>query len=389
MVIIVKVRLQLTAILLTITGIFVASNIYTLIPIYENVSQTLQINENHAVLAGSLFSLFYAIGLLCFGPASDQFGRRNIIIAGMFASIFSTLMVGMADGAIGLSAARSLQGLTLGSFAPAAFALAFDLYSERKRTLLLAFINTGFLLAGIIGQLLSSTITAFSVWNAVYYFYAMCYFILFLCCALILPASKLPLRENRSALSIMTSLLKDATILKCYGITFTLLFSFVSLYDAIGRFFSGSPEQLFHLRTVGLTGAILSLFTGKMIEKFSVERTLFTGLVISICSLISMSIFHGLIALMVLSILFVASISLLIPTIITLIGNLGGSHRAKALTLYSFILLTGASIASPVVLLLNFQHVLLLLIGLFLMNLILGFLLTQELGQRHSAKLNG
>lgn len=366
-----------------------ASNIYTLIPIYENVSQTLQINENHAVLAGSLFSLFYAIGLLYFGPASDQFGRRNIIITGMFASVFSTLMVGMAEGAIGLYVARSLQGLTLGSFAPAAFALAFDLYSERKRTLLLVFINTGFLLAGIIGQLLSSTIATFSVWNAVYYFYAICYFILFLCCILILPASKLPLREKRSTLSIMASLLKDTTILKCYGITFTILFSFVSLYDAIGRFLSGSPEQLFHLRAVGLTGAILSLFTGRMIEKFSVERTLFTGVSIGICSLVAMSIFHNLIALMLLSILFVASISLLIPTIITLIGNLGGSHRAKALTLYSFILLTGASIASPVVLLLNFQHILLLLIGLFLMNLMLGILLTQELGQRQSAKLNG
>ncbi|MGG0719156.1 MFS transporter [Robertmurraya massiliosenegalensis] len=379
-----EIRLKLTAVLLTITGIFVASNIYTLIPIYENVSQSLHIHESHVVLAGSLFSLFYAIGLLYFGPASDQFGRRNVIIVGMLASACSTLMVGLVDGTTSLYIARCLQGLTLGSFAPVAFALIFDLYSARKRTLLLVFLNTGFLVAGILGQLISSTITSLSTWNMVYYFFAICYFILFLLSILVLPMSKLPLRENRSVFSIMTSLLKNKSILKCYGITFTLLFSFVSLYDAIGRFFGGSPEQLFSLRAVGLTGAILSLFTGRMIEKFGVERTMFTGFVIGMLSLISMSIFHSLFALMALSILFVASISLLIPTIITLIGTLGGIHRAKALTLYSFVLLAGASIASPIVMLLNFQLVLLLLVALFLLNFILGTFLTQELAQEQN-----
>lgn len=384
-----EIRLKLTAVLLTITGIFVASNIYTLIPIYENVSKSLHIHESHVVLAGSLFSLFYAIGLLYFGPASDRFGRRNVIIVGMIAATCSTLMVGLVDGTFSLYFARCLQGLTLGSFAPAAFALAFDLYSERKRTLLLVFINTGFLVAGILGQLLSSTITTLFTWNMVYYFFASCYFVLSVLSVLILPTSKLPLRENRSVVSIMTSLLMNKSIIKCYGITFTLLFSFVSLYDAIGRFLNGAPEQLFSLRAVGLTGAILSLFTGKMIEKFGVERTMFTGFIIGISSLISMSIFHSLFALMVLSILFVASISLLIPTIITLIGTLGGVHRAKALTLYSFVLLAGASIASPVVLLLNFQLVLLLLVGLFVINFILGMFLTQDLIQeKKQVKMN-
>lgn len=378
-------RLRYTAVLLIITGIFVASNIYTLIPIYDTVSHSLQIKENHVVFAGSLFSLCYAVGLLYFGPASDQFGRRKIIIIGMLASAFSTLMVGLVDTTIGLYAARSLQGLTLGSFAPVAFALIFDHYTERTRTLLLVFINTGFLMAGILGQLISSSITALSVWNNVYYFFAISYFILFILSLIVLPKSKISHFKNRAILSTMTSLFKHRTLLKCYGITFTLLFSFVALYDGIGRYFGEQPEQLFSLRAVGLTGAVLSLFTGRLIEKFGIERTMFTGFAIGMISLIAMSLFHSWFALMTLSILFVASISLLIPTVITLVGTLGGTHRAKALTIYSFVLLTGASIASPIVMLLNFQFVLFLLIGFFILNFILGILLSQELVQEQHA----
>lgn len=374
-------RLKITAVLLTITGIFVASNIYTLIPIYKNVSESLQIGQNHVVLAGSLFSLFYAVGLLYFGPASDRFGRRKIIILGMLASSISTLLVGLASNTFSLYLARSLQGLTLGSFAPVAFAYTFDLYSEKKRTLLLVFINTGFLMAGIIGQLISSIITELSKWNHVYYFFAICYLFLFLVSLIILPNSKLPLQESRSVLSIMSNLVRNKSLLKCYGITFTLLFSFVALYDAIGRFFLGSPEQLFILRAVGLTGAILSLFTGRLIERFGVDRTMFTGFIIGAVSVFLMTFFQSLSSLMVLSIFFVASISLLIPTVITLVGTLGGIHRAKALSIYSFVLLTGASLASPIVMLLDFQLVLMLLLCFFLLNIISGLFISQDLMQ--------
>lgn len=381
----VTVRLKVTAFLLTITGIFVASNIYTLIPIYDDLTNTLSIDENHVVIASSIFSVFYAFGLLYFGPSSDRFGRRKILIFGMLASAISTLFVGFAHDTLSLYAARSFQGLTLGSFAPVAFAYIFDLYKDKNRTLLLVFINTGFLMAGIIGQLISSKITATFTWNHVFYFFSLCYLILFLISYFILPKTILPLKEQRSVFSLMSELIKNRSLQKCYGITFTLLFSFVALYDSISRLFDGSPEQLFSLRSVGLTGAILSLFTGRLIERFGLDRTMYTGIVIGAVSILSLNFFQSLYALMILSILFVASISLLIPTIITLVGQLGGVHRAKALSLYSFVLLTGASLASPIVILLNFKLVLLLLLSLFILNATVSYFISLELRKKASS----
>jgi MFS transporter, YNFM family, putative membrane transport protein len=61
-----------------------------------------------------------------------------------------------------------------------------------------------------------------------------------------------------------------------------------------------------------------------------------------------------------------------------LIGFYGDSQRAKALSLYSFILLIGASLAPPVAALLPFNGVLLLLSLLFLFNIVLCFFIKKS-----------
>ncbi|MDZ5470258.1 MFS transporter [Bacillus sp. 31A1R] len=367
--------LTLTSVILTITGIFVASNIYTLIPIYEVVATDFQMKDSQIVIASTLFSFFYASGLLFFGPASDRFGRKRTIVFGLLASSISTLAVGLSNELISLFISRSIQGFTLGSFAPVAFAYSFDLFSPKKRTLLLVFINTGFLVAGILGQLISSTFTMFISWNFVYYFFAFIYFILFVLSMFFLPITKPPEVQNQRIFNIFRRLLKNKNLIKCYGITFTLLFSFVALYDSIGRFYNGTVEEIFTLRAVGLIGAILSLFTGRLIDRYGIGKTMFTGFTLSASSLLGMYLFNNLIGLIIFSVFFVASISLLLPTVITLVGTLGGQHRAKALSLYSFILLTGASIAPLVVVFLGFHQVMLLLLAMFLFNLISGYTL--------------
>jgi MFS family permease len=368
-----------TSIILTVTGISVASNIYTLIPIYGDIADSFKVNENYIVGGGSLFAFFYAAGLLFFGPASDTFGRRRIIITGLFASALSTCAVGLSPNVEALYITRSIQGLTLGSFAPVAFAYSFDLFQPRSRTLLLVFINTGFLVAGILGQLISSTITFYFKWNYAFYFFAFCYLILFLVSYKILPGTSPPSKSGVSVISIMKKLLMNGSLLQSYAITFTLLFTFVAFYDVIGRNFEGTMEELFKLRAVGLIGALLSLFTGKLIERIGAHLTLKLGLLLGIFSIINMFFFSSTIALMAISIMFVASISLLVPTVITLIGMIAGADRAKALSLYSFFLLTGASLAPPAVMILEYYYVLYLLLAFFLTNIILSFFLSKEI----------
>jgi MFS transporter, YNFM family, putative membrane transport protein len=359
------------SILLTLCAIMVASNIYTLIPIYSVLSDNLGVAESHVVLAGGLFTFFYACGLLSFGPISDYTGRRKILVFGLLASAVATGAVGFSAGSISLWMTRAFQGLTLATFASVAFAYSYDRFTARQRTILVVLINTGFLIAGIFGQVASAFLAEAYSWNAVFYFFAAVYFLLFSAAFFLLKESPVQSVERKPLTTIFFQLLKEPRLMKCYLITFSLLFAIIAFYDAIGRFFAGPASDLLLIRLVGLIGATLSLFTGTLMDRWGELRTLMFGLAIGSLSACILLFLQTTGALVILSIFFVSSISLVIPTVITLIGFYGSSQRAKALSLYSFILLTGASLAPPLAAVLPFKGVMLLLALLFFFNICL------------------
>ncbi|RSD29484.1 MFS transporter [Mesobacillus subterraneus] len=376
---------QKVSILLTVCAIMVASNIYTLIPIYSLLADSLFIAESHVVLAGGLFTFFYACGLLSFGPVSDYTGPRKILVLGLLASALATLAVGFSSGSVSLWVARSVQGITLATFASVAFAYSYDLFNFRQRTILVVLINTGFLIAGIFGQVASAFLADVLSWNSVFYFFSAVYFILFAAAFFLLKESSPPSVESTPLWRVFFQLLKDSRLLKCYMITFSLLFAIIAFYDAIGRFFNGPESDLLMIRLVGLIGASLSLFTGKLMERWGELRTLMFGLAIGSSSAFMLLFFHSTGALIFFSIFFVSSISLVIPTVITLIGYYGSSQRAKALSLYSFILLTGASLAPPAAAMLSFSGIMGLLSSLFLLNIGLCILIQKKAFQSAKA----
>jgi MFS transporter, YNFM family, putative membrane transport protein len=368
-------RLRFVAFFLIFTGITIASNIYTLIPIYTDISIDLNISTSKAVLASSFFSFCYAIGLLMFGPISEKVGRKFIIVIGLLFSSITTILVGLSTNEWLLYLSRGLQGIALATFAPVAFSYTFDLFSTRPRTLVLALINSGFLMAGILGQLISSFISDLLSWEYVFFFFGLLYLVLFVTGGLLFPKQKVSTQTSQ-VIKNMIRLLKKPPLLKSYFITFTLLLTFVAFYDGLTRYLTTELQVdsngLFIIRAVGLIGAILSLFTGRLITLIGEKRTLLFGLCLTIGSLFPFLIITSQTAIAFLSILFVASISLLLPSIISFIGKNGGKQRGSAISIYSFTLLTGASLGPILADHLEFNHLVVLLIGLFTLNLLVG-----------------
>jgi MFS family permease len=374
------VSYKFISVLLVSMGIMVASNIYTFIPIYGDIAVSIGIPPESVVLAGSSFTFFYACGLLTFANVADRFGKKEILILGMLVSAVSTALVMVSFNSWSLFITRGIQGFCLGSFAPVAFSYTYDLFEGKKRTLLLALINSGFLFAGIFGQLLSAGITFISHWTAVFLFFSIIYFILFLIGKRTLPHTPVsPERAEMRAADIIYRLLLNKQLLMLYAIVFTLLSSFVVYYDSLTRFLYEEDALLLKIRLIGLLGVSLSLFTGRLLEKLGAYRTLFIGFALATGSIgisfIYLAASHS-IFLMMSSILFVSSISLLIPTVITLIGDISSADRSQALSLYSFILLGGTSLAPLVAMKASYTQAMLLLLGCFMVNVVLGLLLT-------------
>ncbi|MGD6817727.1 MFS transporter [Metabacillus sp. 113a] len=321
-----------------------ASNLYLLIPIYAEVAAGLRGSPEEIVWSASLFTFFYSIGLLCFGPVSSLFGRRRTMAAGLLiCAVLAYLLTGSQSPA-SFQMIRGLQGFFLASFAPVAYSYCFETFTEEVRTHLISLINGGFLLAGVAGQMISSLLTQFFGWQAVFWFFCAAFSIIALTAALLLPASKR--RASGDALDL--SVLFRSDLFPCYVLTFSLLMAFAAFYDSFSRYFSDAGDEILFLsRTAGLAGALLSFWSGPIMRRIGIKSAL-TGSVAALSAVLAAAaLLPYLPVATLLSIWLTASMAMLLPALITRIGELAGDSRASAISFYSFILLAGAS-AGPI-----------------------------------------
>ena len=359
---------SLAGILLIITGVFVACNIYSLIPLYSVIGKEFQIPAQQVAAASFSFTFCYAVGLLFFGTIAERIGLKQIIVSGLVFAAVTSLLVSFSGNPWSLILFRGLQGLTLASFAPVSFNYCFHIFGK-QRPFWIACINAGFLCAGIIGQLISSWLVQTS-WQLVYVSYSMTYFILATMSFLVLP--RVAKRQQAFSGKIpFLSIFKS--LFRLYGIVLTLLFSFVSFYEGLGYYFSGEEEALQWIRMTSLPGVIPALFAGLFIAQWGARRLLQFGSLLALFSIGMIAVSTDPVQIGVVAILFVAAIALLIPAAIEKIGITAGPSRGIALALYSFTLLSGASLGSVVAALVPFHLLLAILLVAFSGNTIASF----------------
>lgn len=119
--------------------------------------------------------------------------------------------------------------------------------------------------------------------------------------------------------------------------------AFVNMYTVLGNYLSSptynlTAEQILYFRLAGLFGMLLSPLAGRLTKRFEVRKVLQGGLLIAIFSLSSMGFVSDLSLLVMMSVCFVIGIAISVPSLVSLVGQLGGKARE-----YTFILFLGTS----------------------------------------------
>ncbi|ANC19086.1 multidrug transporter [Bacillus cereus] len=111
-----------------------------------------------------------------------------------------------------------------------------------------------------------------------------------------------------------------------------LLMAFVNMYTVLGNYLSSptynlTAEQILYFRLTGLFGMLLSPLAGRLTKRFEVRKVLQGGLLIAIFSLSSMGFVSYLSLLVMISVCFVIGIAISVPSLVSLVGQLGGKIR--------------------------------------------------------------
>lgn len=163
--------------LLAVLAAAIPAQLYLAIPLADPVGDFYDVGPDAAAWTGSAFSLTYALGFLLFGPLSDRYGRRPVLVAGALALAAASALVPLAPSYGWFLALRALQGLAAATFAPVALAYVAERAPAARRPLALSVLTTGLLGAGLAGQAFGQAVAGQGAWRAAFWPAAIVYLV--------------------------------------------------------------------------------------------------------------------------------------------------------------------------------------------------------------------
>jgi MFS transporter, YNFM family, putative membrane transport protein len=373
-------------------ALLVLMQLYLAIPLAPVVGKAFT-SDGAAAALGTAYSLAYALGLLIFGPLSDRYGRKPVLIPGMVALAVATAALSFASSMTLVGVLRAVQGLLAASFAAVVLAYVGEALPRRWRSTGIGAIATAFLVAGIVGQVYAQAIADALGWRWVFGLAAPVFAVAALGLATILvepvlgPSSASLAQQYRE----LARLARQRQLALPYLACFAVLLSFVAMYAALGpllatRFRLGSADILL-VRLAGLPGMILAPLAGWLVGRFGAPRVSVVGFGLAAAGLTLEAVTAGSLSKLVMfSGVYVAGIATVVPAMIALIGGRAGPARGGALGLGGFALFAGAS-CGPLIpgLPLGFSGLLLALAALLLAGAVLVALSNRPTGRSEIA----
>jgi MFS family permease len=324
--------------------------LYLAIPLAPVVGEALGGDGAPAALV-TAYSLAYALGFLVFGPLSDRYGRKAILVPGMAALAIATAALAAASSLPMMALLRSVQGLLAASFAAAALAYVGEALPPRWRSVGIGAISTAFLVAGIVGQVYAQAVALTLGWRWVFALAAPAFALATVALATVLvePARSGPPASLGRKYRELGALAVRRELPLPYTACCTVLLSFVAMYAALGPLlevqFGLDESTVLLVRLAGLPAIALAPVAGWLVGRLGAARVAVAGFVLAAAGLAAQAMTASVLwALVITSVVFVAGIATIVPSVIALIGGRGGSTRAGALGLSGLAIFVGASL---------------------------------------------
>jgi DHA1 family bicyclomycin/chloramphenicol resistance-like MFS transporter len=233
-------------------GAFPALSTDLYLPALPGMTAYFGVPEYQTNLTLILFFVSYAIALLLWGPLSDRFGRRPVILVGLTCYAVAGALCAVSLNIFELMVCRVFQALGAGSASTVATAIVKDVYKGRRREVTLTAIQSMTVLAPLVAPILGGLILRFTSWRGVFVAQAVL--------GLLVLAGAIAFRETvgkRLTGNPLASLKRLGTVLK--NRTFVYLLVIFALLGMGGMAFISSSSYIYEV-TFGVSSQVYSYF---------------------------------------------------------------------------------------------------------------------------------
>lgn len=331
------------------TAVVVLAQLYIAIPLADPVAADLGGAGVTAALSTG-YAVCYALGFLVYGPLSDHFGRRRVLVWGLVALTVTTALVSFAPSVAILGVLRGAQGAAAATFAPTALAWLGEALPPSKRAVAIGAMSVAFLAAGIVGQVSASPLAASWGWQCVFYAGTACLVVLSFALMKVLPASSSVLAHGSFAAryaALLRFAARPTSLLLGLG-HMAVLAGFVATYTVLGPHLADqglTAMQILLVRAVGLPAMLVSLLAGRVARRTSPPVCAALAYALCAAGLVLVALgARNIVTLSAASLVFVAGVALAVPTLIAIWGEASAPARGTGMALNGFVLFLGASI---------------------------------------------
>ena len=138
------------------------------LPVLAETGRSLGVTPSTAALTLSVFIAGFAAGPFVFGPLSDRFGRRPILLGGCAAFALFGALGAFARSIEALLVWRTLMGIGAGTVQVLVLATVRDLFTGREARTKQSYVSMAGGIAPVIAPTLGIWVAAFGGWRAIY-----------------------------------------------------------------------------------------------------------------------------------------------------------------------------------------------------------------------------
>lgn len=306
------------------------------LPSLPTIAADLDAREAQIQLTISVFLGGLSLGMLFYGPLSDRFGRRRLLLGGICVYLLASLGCVLATGAEQLIFWRGLQALG-GAAAPVlGRAIVRDLFPLQDAARVLSLMHLVTMVATLIAPLLGGYLMVMAGWRSLFValmlFAAVCLVLV----AWRVPETHAPERRGHSVADAFRAYgriaLRPAGVgfILCMGLSFAGMFAFITASPLVYiEHFGVSPQGYAWLFALNIGGVIvMTLLNARWVTRLGPLRILAGATVLACASglglaCVGLSGLGGLPAIVVLVVLYVS-----------ITGVLGANCLACLMSLY-------------------------------------------------------
>src|SRR5215468_11367364 len=278
-------RLMLPMLVL-MTGVAPIS-LYILVPALPVLATVFHSDISIAQMTVSLYMVGIACSQLIMGPLSDKFGRRPVLLAGLFLMVAASVGCSLAESLPQLIAARFLQALGGASGMVVSRAIIRDLYSRERVGAMISLVIAVMMVAQMLSALAGGLLEISFGWRAIFYFITISSLSVAVLLAIALPETRRARADRVSFRGDVGTLVRDRAFIGyvlCQVLASQIIFAFAGggPYIVVTQMGRTTAEYGAWFATTGFAFLLGNLLCVRFAPRHQLERLIWFGLALQL-----------------------------------------------------------------------------------------------------------